>query len=112
MNKFIKKVKILLLVSIGLMLFSCEAMREFSSGFNESNGNCSRKLAETWSYTNGNWVKGLSTKKSLTELQVENVTKWAKERIEWYLRNADVGRYSETDPFTERQYQFRVYCQQ
>lgn len=111
MNKFLKKLKILLFSSLSLMLFSCEAMREFSSGFNESNGNCQGKRAETWSNVENEWKKGLYVKSSLSEDQKENIKKWAREKNAWYARNASVGRYSEKDPYTEKQYQFRVYCQ-
>lgn len=111
MNKFTKKARIMLLVSIGLTMISCEAMREFTSGFNESSGNCTRKLAQTQSYSEGEWVKGHLIKSSFSEEEKERSWDWMKEKLKYYAKNASVGRYNVTDPYTQREYQIRVYCE-
>ena len=97
------------IIAISLTLISCNAMREFSSGFNEASGNCPRKTAEVWSYANDKWQKGFFAKSSLSEGVVKNVENWVRERNSWYAKNRGVGRFSEIDPYTNREYQFRVY---
>lgn len=105
-----KKFGKLIVIIFSLTLVSCEAMRQISSAMNESTGNCNQKRVDVWSYNEGEWQEGFITSTLLSEEEYQKVENWAQKRLDWYLLNRGVGVYSESDPYTERTYEFRVYC--